>query len=131
MVIDLTGLPIANASLLDEATAAAEAMAMSQAALAREKRNVFFVSELCHPQTIEVVQTRAHARGIEVVVGDHRTFEFGPEVFGGLLQFPATDGEVYDYREFCERAHAAGALVTVSADLLSLTLLEAPGEWGA
>ena len=131
MVIDLTGLPIANASLLDEATAAAEAMAMSYAAKGGKDRNVFFVSELCHPQTIAVVQTRARARGIEVVVGDHRTHEFGDDVFGVLLQFPATDGEVYDYRDVVERAHTAGALVTVAADLLSLTLLTPPGEWGA
>jgi glycine dehydrogenase len=130
-VIDLTGLPIANASLLDEGTAAAEGMAMSWAARGAKAGGIFFVSELCHPQTIDVVRTRAHARGIELTIGDHREFEFTPEVFGALLQYPATDGAVIDYREFCERAHSAGALVTVAADLLSLTLLEAPGEWGA
>ncbi|HEX7120226.1 MAG TPA: aminomethyl-transferring glycine dehydrogenase [Longimicrobiales bacterium] len=129
MVIDLTGLPIANASLLDEATAAAEAMALSHAV--GKGRDVFFVSEACHPQTIEVVRTRARARGIEVVVGDHERFEFSDRVFGALLQFPATDGAVYDYRGFVDRAHEAGALVTVAADLLSLTLLTPPGEWGA
>jgi glycine dehydrogenase len=131
MVIDLTGLPIANASLLDEATAAAEAMAMSWAVKGGEGKSVFFVSDRCHPQTIEVVRTRARARGIEVAVGDHRSFEFGPQVFGALVQYPTTDGEVVDYREFCDRAHAAGALVTAAADLLSLTLLTPPGEWGA
>ncbi|HEX6938164.1 MAG TPA: aminomethyl-transferring glycine dehydrogenase [Longimicrobiales bacterium] len=130
MVIDLTGLPIANASLLDEATAAAEAMALSYA-VAGGKRNVFLVSEACHPQTIEVVRTRARARGIEVVVGDHERFTFSNDVFGALLQFPATDGAVYDYRDVVRRAHEAGALVTVAADLLSLTLLSPPGEWGA
>ena len=131
MVADLTGLEIANASLLDEATAAGEAMGMSYAVVGGAGRNVFFVSEDCHPQTIDVVRTRAWARGIELVVGDHRTFEFTPEVFGALVQYPATDGAIHDYREFCERAHAAGALVTAAADLLSLTLLTPPGEWGA
>ena len=131
MVIDLTGLPIANASLLDEATAAAEAMGMSYSLVGGPDRNVFFVSEACHPQTIGVVRTRAWAKGIEVVVGDHERFEFTDRVFGALLQFPATDGLVYDYRSFVERAHEAGALVTVAADLLSLTLLTPPGEWGA
>lgn len=132
MTIDLTGLPIANASLLDEGTAAAEAMAMSWSVKGKRKEGgVFFVSELCHPQTIDVVRTRAQARGIELVIGDHNEFEFTPEVFGALLQYPATDGAVIDYREFCERAHEADALVTVAADLLSLVVLEAPGEWGA
>lgn len=131
MVIDLTGLAIANASLLDEATAAAEAMAMSQAIKKRSGHGTFFVSEACHPQTIAVVRTRARAREIEVVVGDHEEFEFGPDVFGALVQYPATDGALYDYREFCERAHAADALVTAAADPLALTLLVPPGEWGA
>ncbi len=131
MVVDLTGLPIANASLLDEGTAAAEAMAMSYGVRGREGKEVFFVSEECFPQTIEVVRTRAAARGIEVVVGDHRSFDFGEQVFGALLQYPAHDGAVYDYRDFVERAHAAGALVTVAADLLSLCLLTPPGEWEA
>jgi glycine dehydrogenase len=130
VVIDLTGLPIANASLLDEATAAAEAMAMSEAAAGRG-RSRFFVSALCHPQTIDVVETRAEARGWEVVVGDHETFEFTEDVFGALIQYPATDGSVHDYRAFAERAHDAGALLTVASDLLALTLLAPPGEWGA
>src|SRR5690349_12308888 len=94
MVIDLTGLEIANASLLDEATAAAEAMTMSYGTVGKPGKEVYFVSELCHPQTIDVVQTRARARGITVVVGDHRTFAFGPETFGALVQYPATDGAV-------------------------------------
>ncbi|HEX6630776.1 MAG TPA: aminomethyl-transferring glycine dehydrogenase, partial [Gemmatimonadaceae bacterium] len=130
-VIDLTGLPIANASLLDEGTAAAEAMAMAHAVASGAGREVFFVSQDCHPQTIEVVRTRARARGFTVEVGDHRTFAFGPQVFGALVQYPATDGGVHDYRELVERAHAAGALVTVATDLLALTLLTPPGEWGA
>ena len=131
MVIDLTGLPIANASLLDEGTAAAEAMAMAHAVAGTAGREVFLVADSCHPQTIEVVRTRARARGFTVVVGDPDSFEFGSQVFGVLLQYPASDGAVQDYRELVERAHAAGALVTVAADLLSLTLLTPPGEWGA
>ena len=130
MIIDLTGLEIANASLLDEATAAAEAMTMSYG-LCKTKAKAFFVSSACHPQTIEVVQTRARPLGIDVIVGDHQTFAFDQEVFGVLLQYPASDGTIYDYRAFVEQAHAAGALVTVAADPLSLTLLTPPGEFGA
>jgi glycine dehydrogenase len=131
MVIDLTGLPIANASLLDEATACAEAMSMFFAVKERPKDGVFFVSNDCHPQNIAVVQTRAKPLGIQVIVGDHNTFEFGENVFGVLLQYPATDGAVYDYKNFCERAHSRGVFVAVAADLLSLTLLTPPGEFGA
>src|SRR5690606_9843888 len=130
VVIDLTALPIANASLLDEATAAAEAMAMSESVKGKG-RSRFFVSELCHPQTIDVVQTRARARGWEVVVGDHASFEFDDTVFGALIQYPATDGIIHEYGAFVERAHAVDALVTVATDLLALTLLAPPGEWGA
>ncbi len=130
MIIDLTGLEIANASLLDEGTAAAEAMSMSYG-LCKTKAKHFFVSETCHPQTIAVVQTRAKPLGIEVIVGDHRTFEFDQEIFGALLQYPATDGTIYDYREFIDKAHGAKALVTVAADILSLALLTPPGEFGA
>jgi len=130
MIVDLTGLDLANASLLDEATAAAEAMSLAQAQ-ARGDRNVFFVSELCHPQTIAVVRTRARPHGIEVIVGDHETFQFHEDVFGALLQYPTTDGAIPDYRDVCARAHAAGALIVAAADLLSLTLLTPPGEWGA
>jgi glycine dehydrogenase len=125
-VIDLTGLPIANASLLDEATAAAEAMTMCYGARGKPGKETFFVSELCHPQTIDVVRTRAEVKGITVAVGDHRTFAFGPEIFGALVQYPATDGAVLDYRDFCERAHAGGALVVAAADLLALVLLAPP-----
>lgn len=130
MVIDLTGLEIANASLLDEGTAAAEAMSLSYG-LVKNKATAFWVSEACHPQTIDVVRTRAIPLGIEVIVGDHRTFDFKTPIFGALLQYPATDGAIYDYSEFIDRAHQAGALVTVAADLLSLTLLKPPGEFGA
>jgi glycine dehydrogenase len=131
VVVDLTGLEIANASLLDEGTAAAEAMAMAYAAKGKPGKETFFIARDCHPQTIEVVRTRAAARGVAVVVGDAESFAFGPEVFGALLQYPATDGAVRDYRAFAERAHAANALVVAACDLLSLTLLVPPGEWGA
>ena len=131
MVVDLTGLEIANASLLDEGTAAAEAMAMAYGARGRTGKDTFFVSQDCHPQTIDVVRTRAEARGLKVVVGDHRAAQLGASHFGALLQYPATDGAVHDYRAFCEAAHAAGALVVAACDLLSLALLTPPGEWGA
>ena len=130
MIADLTALDIANASLLDEATAAAEAMHMSHG-LCEKEANTFFVSESCHLQTIDVVRTRAWAQGIEVLVGNHATFDFSVPVFGALLQYPAGDGAINDYSEFIERTHAAGAIVTMAADLLSLALLKAPGEFGA
>ncbi len=131
MVIDLTGLEIANASLLDEGTAAAEAMTMANGIKGADGKHRFFVSDECHPQTIDVVRTRAAVRGIDVVVGDFRTFDIDGSVFGALIQYPTTDGAIHDYRAFCERAHAADALVTVASDLLSLVLLTPPGEWGA
>jgi glycine dehydrogenase len=131
MVIDLTGLEIANASLLDEGTAAAEAMFLAYQARGGESKGTFFIDARCHPQTIQVVETRAHARGIATVVGDAETASFGAEVFGVLLQYPTTDGAVVDYRAATEQAHAAGALVIAAADLMSLALLTPPGEWGA
>jgi len=130
MVMDMTGLEIANASLLDEGTAAAEAMSLFHGE-ARGKKNTFFVSEFCHPQTIGVVQTRAEPQGIKVVVGDHEDFEFTEDVFGALVQYPATDGRVVDYKGFVDDAHSAGAFVVVAADLLSLALLTPPGDFGA
>ena len=130
MVMDLTGLEIANASLLDEGTAAAEAMHLAHGEN-RTDANTFFVSERCHPQTIAVVKTRAWPLGIDVVVGDHESFELSDQVFGVLLQYPATDGQVMDYRPFAARAKALGATVVAAVDLLSLALLTPPGEWGA
>ncbi len=130
-IIDLTGLEIANASLLDESTAAAEAMTMSYGIKEKSGVKTFWISQDCHPQTIEVVQTRAKPLGIEVIVGNHQTCNFDQPVFGVLLQYPASDGAVYNYHDFIRRAHDAGALVTVAADLLSLTLLQPPGEFGA
>jgi len=129
MVTDLTALDIANASLLDEATACAEAMTMSHRL--KDDRNVFFVSETCHPQNIEVVQTRAKALGIEIVVGNPESFQFTNKVFGALVQYPDTFGAIHDYSAFAEKAHAAGALITVATDLLALTLIQPPGEFGA
>jgi glycine dehydrogenase len=131
MVIDLTGLPVANASLLDEATAAAEAMGVAFATRGSPERNVFFVSRECHPQIIEVVLTRAKARGIAVTVGDPLTASVGPSVFGVLVSYPATDGSIIDYRPLRARLGEGGPLLIVAADLLSLTLLTPPGEWGA
>src|SRR5437879_1115544 len=133
MVADLTALPITNASLLDEATAAAEAMHLTEA-VARPLAGVtpvFMIADGCHPQTIAVVRTRAEARGVQTVVADPASFAFRPGVIGALLQYPTTDGKIEDYRAFCEKAHAVGALVTVATDLLALTLLTPPGEWGA
>ena len=129
MIIDLTGLEIANASLLDEATAAAEAMSLSYG-VCKNQAHAYFVSDSCHPQTIEVLKTRAQPLGIEIIIGDHRQ-DFTQGIFGAILQYPASDGTIYDYRAFIQKAHAQGALVTVAADPLSLTLLTPPGELGA
>ena len=129
-IVDLTGLEIANSSLLDEGTAAAEAMSMSYGAC-KTKANAFFVDAGCHPQTIEVIKTRALPLGIEVIVDDYGNFDFSTPIFGALLQYPATDGTINDYRSFIERVHEAKALATVAADILSLTLLTPPGEFGA
>ena len=131
MVSDLTALPVANASLLDEGTAAAEAMAMSLAVVKHGETPVYLVDENCHPQTIAVVKTRAEARGVAVRVADPASFEFGDDIVGCLLQYPATDGGVPDWSGVCEKAHVAGALVTVATDLLALAVLAPPGEWGA
>ncbi|MEA3147944.1 MAG: glycine dehydrogenase [Verrucomicrobiota bacterium] len=131
MITDLTGLEIANASLLDEATAAAEGMAMCFALRKQLSVRAFFVSQTCHPQAIAVVETRAKPLGIKVIVGDHQTWDFATPVFGGLLQYPATDGPIYNYSTFIQRLHESQALAVVAADLLSLTLLVPPGEFGA
>jgi glycine dehydrogenase len=131
MICDLTGLPVANASLLDEATAAAESMHLLHSVMPDAHGRAFFVSEKCHPQNIAVVKTRAKPLGITVIVGNHETFDFSQKTFGALLQYPATDGRILNYRAFTEKAHASGCGVVVAADLLSLTLLEAPGEFGA
>lgn len=140
MIMELTGMAIANASLLDEGTAAAEAMAMSYNSSDNVKANgtgakTYFVSDVCHPQTIEVVRRRAEPLGIEVVVAPHDKFEFSSESFGALIQYPCTRGSIADSNEsllaFTAKAHASKNLVTVAADVLALTLLKPPGEWGA
>lgn len=135
MVIDLTGMEIANASLLDEATAAAEAMHMFYATRPKEvaTRNAhkFFVSSTCLPQTIDVLKTRSEPLGIELVIGDVTTFKADPSVFGAVVQYPDLNGEVRDYHSFMETAHASGIQVAVAADLMALALLTPPGEWGA
>ena len=130
MVIDLTGMEIANASLLDEATAAAEAMALMKR-VGKNKSETLFVAADCHPQTRAVIETRARPLGIVVETGDPAKDLDPGQVFGAVLQYPTTTGEVVDYAALVERCHAAGALVCVAADLLSLTLLSPPGEWGA
>jgi glycine dehydrogenase len=131
MVADLTGLPLANASLLDEATAAAEAMSLSRA-VAKCSGDGFFVAEDCHPQTIAVVRTRAEPLGIRVHVGPLASIDFAAQkLFGVLVQYPTTDGAVHDHAGLAERAHAAGGLLVVATDLLALAILRPPGEFGA
>jgi len=131
MVADLTGLPLANASLLDEATAAAEAMTLCQRA-AKGQRRTFYVADDCHPQNIAVVQTRAAPLGIRVLVSAPSAMDLAdPDIFGVLLQYPTSDGRICDYGDICRRAHAGGALVAVATDLLALTLIKPPGELGA
>jgi glycine dehydrogenase len=131
LISDLTGLPISNASLLDEATAAAEAMTFCKRLSKNKSSHSFFASSHCHPQTLDVLRTRAEPLGITVVVADERELQDVSDYFGALLQYPATNGDLFDYRELVERFHAANALVAVAADLLALTLLAAPGEFGA
>ncbi|MEM9177522.1 MAG: aminomethyl-transferring glycine dehydrogenase [Myxococcota bacterium] len=132
MISDLTGLDLANASLLDEATAAAEALGLCRAVAKGEKKNAIFVADDCHPQTIGVLRTRARGLGMTLHVGDPERADFEALAVGGvILQYPGTDGRVRDPRETIERAHAAGALVCVAADLLAMTLLTPPGELGA
>ena len=133
MVCDLTGLEISNASMLDEGTAAAEAMMMCHRLKGGDAAQcrTFFVSDACHPQTLDIVRTRARPLGIEVVSGDHRSFAPSAGCFGVLVQYPDTWGSVCDFTDFFSKAHAAGAYTIAAADLLALTLLRAPGEFGA
>ena len=135
MVVELTGMALTNCSLLDEATAAAEAMQMMYALRSKEMKkagaNKLFVDNKVFAQTKDVLITRSAPQGIELLFGDYNTFEFTPEVFGVLIQYPAANGEVRDYTEFTEKVHANGSLVAVAADLMSLVLLTPPGQWGA
>ena len=135
MIMDLTGMKIANASLLDEATAAAEAMAMLFNSRSRDAvksgANKFFVSNECYPQTIDLLITRSTPMGIEIVIGDFKTIKLDNSIYGALLQYPSTDGIVHDYSDFVTRAKANGMSIAVAADIMSLVLLTPPGEWGA
>lgn len=135
MVMDLTGMEIANASLLDEATAAAEAMTMLYNNRNREQvktgASKFFVSNECYPQTIDLLKTRSTPLGIELVIGDFKTTTLDASIYGALLQYPSVDGKVYDYKDFVTKAKANGTSIAVAADILSLVLLTPPGEWGA
>ncbi|WP_448699929.1 aminomethyl-transferring glycine dehydrogenase [Mucilaginibacter sp. AW1-3] len=131
MVLDLTGMQIANASLLDEGTAAAEAMFMQYSLRKNDHAKVFFVSEEVFPQTIDILKTRSQPYGIELLIGDHRTVELSDNMFGAIVQYPAGGGAVYDYSDFAAKAHEHGIKLTVAADIMSLVLLTPPGEWGA
>ncbi len=131
MIIDLTGLPITNASLLDEGTAAAEAMAMFRSLHKSDHATKFFVDANTYPQTIDVLKTRSEPMGIELVIGDYKTANFDEHYFGAFIQYPNNEGSVEDYAAFTAQAHAANVLVCVGADLLSLSMLTPPGEWGA
>src|SRR5210317_1384963 len=135
MVVDLTGMELANASLLDEATAVAEAMSMFYGAMPRAKKKAgaskFFVDHQTFPQSIDLLQTRTTPIGVELVFGDYKSFEPTEEFFGAFVQFPNADGSIEDYRAFAAKCNAAEVQLVVAADLLSLVLLTPPGEWGA
>lgn len=131
MVIDLTGMEIANASLLDEGTAAAEAMFMQYSLRKNQDAKIFFVSDEVFPQTIDILKTRSEPYGIQIQIGDHREVELNENIFGAIVQYPAGHGAVYDYSDFAAKAHEKGIKLTVVADIMSLALLIPPGEWGA
>ena len=131
MVSDLTGLPLANSSLLDEGTAAAEAMLMFFNATRDPNKKTFLVSSKSHPQTIDILKTRSEPLGIELIISDHSRFEFNESVFGALIQYPDTEGFIQDYSDLCDSAHENQSYVCVATDLLALTLLKSPGEMGA
>jgi glycine dehydrogenase len=131
MVLDLTGMQIANASLLDEGTAAAEAMFMQYSLRKKTDAKSYFVSEEVFPQTIDILKTRAQPYGINLIIGNHQNIELTDDMFGALVQYPAGKGEVYNYKAFADAAHAKDIKLTVAADIMSLALLTPPGEWGA
>ncbi len=131
MITDLTGMEISNASLLDEGTAAAEAMAMAHSVSKKQNVNTFVVHPEMHPHVIEVLRTRAEPLGLKMILQDPMTYDFKEEIFAAFFQYPTTSGKIENYREITEKLHNHGAFVVVSADLLSLTLLTPPGEWGA
>ena len=135
MIVSLTGMEIANCSLLDEATATAEAMLMMYSLRSRDQQkagaNILFVDSNIFPQTLDVLLTRSEPFGIEIVIDDYATYEFSGKEFGAIVQYPAAAGEVRDYESFAEKTHEAGAKVAAVCDLMSLVLLKAPAEWGA
>lgn len=131
MVTDLTGMEISNASLLDEGTAAAEAMFMQYSTRKNTDAHIFFVSNEVFPQTIDILQTRANPLGIEIQVGDHQTVQLTEQMFGAIVQYPAKNGEVYDYTTFAQQCHAKNIKLTVASDLMSLVLLAPPSTFGA
>lgn len=131
MVLDLTGMDLANASVLDEGTAAAEAMTLLQRVNKKNRSNTFLIAQDCHPQTIAVVSTRAQALGIDIVVGDPNTLVADTEAFGLLVQYPGTYGHLEDIEPLIEKAHAANTLVTVAADIMALLMVKSPGDLGA
>src|SRR5262249_684571 len=133
MVLDLTGMEVANASLLDEGTAAAEAMTMLWHSRSREDehKNTFLVSDKCFPQTIDILKTRALPLGITIEIADHNKFNFTNEVFGLIVQYPDANGSVNDYTALVNEAHSKGVKVVFATDLLALTMLTSPGELGA
>ena len=131
MVMDLTGMEIANASLLDEGTAAAEAMFMQYSLRKNENAKIFFVSEEVSTQTIDILQTRAAPYGIQILIGSHETVNLDDTMFGAIVQYPAAKGQIYDYSDFAGKAHEKGIKLTVVADIMALALLSPPGEWGA
>ena len=135
MISDLTGLELANCSLLDEATAAAEAMTMMMSLRSRQQAkdgvDTLFVDKNIFPQVLDVIKTRAIPQKINLLVADYATFDFSTPIFGAILQYPASDGTIRDYREFTEKCHQHDAKVAVDADIMSLVLLTPPGEWGA
>jgi len=130
-VIDLTGMEIANASLLDEATAAAEAMFMQYNLRKNKEANIFFVSENIFPQTLDVLRTRSESYGIVLKIDDHQNIELTDDIFGGIVQYPAATGDIFDYKAFADALHSKGMTLGVIADIMSLALLTPPGEWGA
>jgi glycine dehydrogenase len=131
MVMDLTGMEIANASLLDEGTAAAEAMFMQYSLRKNENAKIFFVSEEVSAQTIDILQTRAAPYGIQILIGNHETVNLDETMFGAIVQYPAAKGQIFDYSDFAGKAHEKGIKLTVVADIMALALLSPPGEWGA
>ena len=131
MIADLTGMQISNASLLDEGTAAAEALVMAHSVCKKSDVNAFLVHPAMHPHVIEVLQTRSEPLGLEMIICEPSKYDFKKDVFAALFQYPTTEGTIEDYKAITQKLHDHGALVIASVDLLALTVLTPPGEWGA